>query len=48
MSAAPVLPDGWRLVALDSVGSTNDEAARLSDGIPSERPRERLWQRSVV
>lgn len=31
MSSAPVLPDGWRLVALDSVGSTNDEAARLAD-----------------
>jgi BirA family biotin operon repressor/biotin-[acetyl-CoA-carboxylase] ligase len=31
VSSAPVLPDGWRLVALDSVGSTNDEAARLAD-----------------
>ena len=31
MSSPPVLPDGWRLVALDSVGSTNDEAARLAD-----------------
>jgi BirA family transcriptional regulator, biotin operon repressor / biotin---[acetyl-CoA-carboxylase] ligase len=31
VSPAPVLPDGWRLVALDSVGSTNDEAARLAD-----------------
>ena len=30
MSSTPVLPDGWRLVALDSVGSTNDEAARLA------------------
>jgi BirA family biotin operon repressor/biotin-[acetyl-CoA-carboxylase] ligase len=28
---APVLPDGWTLVALQSVGSTNDEAARLAD-----------------
>jgi BirA family biotin operon repressor/biotin-[acetyl-CoA-carboxylase] ligase len=27
----PVLPDGWTLVALDSVGSTNDEATRLAD-----------------
>jgi BirA family transcriptional regulator, biotin operon repressor / biotin---[acetyl-CoA-carboxylase] ligase len=27
----PVLPDGWTLVALASVGSTNDEAARLAD-----------------
>lgn len=26
---APVLPPGWSLVALDSVGSTNDEARRL-------------------
>src|SRR6185436_12611332 len=26
----PVLPDGWTLVALQSVGSTNDEAARLA------------------
>ena len=31
MSPAPVLPDGWTLVALDTVGSTNDEAARLAD-----------------
>ena len=31
MSRAPVLPDGWTLVALDSVGSTNDEAARRAD-----------------
>jgi BirA family biotin operon repressor/biotin-[acetyl-CoA-carboxylase] ligase len=31
MSPAPVLPDGWTLVALDSVGSTNDEAAHLAD-----------------
>ena len=31
MSPAPVLPDGWTLVALHSVGSTNDEAARLAD-----------------
>ncbi len=31
MTAAPVLPDGWTLVALDSVGSTNDEAARLAE-----------------
>ena len=30
MSSAPVLPDGWRLVALPSVGSTNDVAARLA------------------
>ncbi len=32
MTQTPVLPDGWTLVALDSVGSTNDEAARLADG----------------
>jgi BirA family transcriptional regulator, biotin operon repressor / biotin---[acetyl-CoA-carboxylase] ligase len=31
VSLAPVLPDGWTLVALDSVGRTNDEAARLAD-----------------
>jgi BirA family biotin operon repressor/biotin-[acetyl-CoA-carboxylase] ligase len=31
VSSTPVLPDGWRLVALDSVGSTMDEAARLAD-----------------
>ena len=31
MSSAPVLPDGWRLIALDTVGSTNDEAAALAD-----------------
>lgn len=31
MSFAPVLPDGWTLVALESVGSTNDEAVRLAD-----------------
>ena len=31
MSRAPVLPDGWTLVALQSVGSTNDEAARLAE-----------------
>ena len=30
MTPAPVLPDGWTLVALPSVGSTNDEAARLA------------------
>ena len=31
MSPAPVLPDGWTLVALDTIGSTNDEAAHLAD-----------------
>lgn len=31
MSSPPVLPDGWTLVALDTVGSTNDVAARLAD-----------------
>lgn len=36
MSSAPVLPDGWRLVALDSVGSTNDEAAQLADAGAAE------------
>jgi BirA family transcriptional regulator, biotin operon repressor / biotin---[acetyl-CoA-carboxylase] ligase len=33
---APVLPDGWTLVALDSVGSTNDEAARLAEAGAAE------------
>lgn len=36
MNPAPVLPDGWRLVALDTVGSTSDEAARLADAGASE------------
>ncbi len=36
MSSTPVLPDGWTLVALASVGSTNDEAARLADSGASE------------
>ena len=31
MTSMPVLPDGWTLVALASVGSTNDEAIRLAD-----------------
>ena len=31
MSSAPVLPDGWTLVALQSVASTNDEATRLAE-----------------
>lgn len=31
MTSAPVLPDGWTLHALDSVGSTNDEATRLAE-----------------
>jgi len=31
VSPAPVLPDGWRLVALPTVGSTMDEATRLAD-----------------
>ena len=36
MSSRPVLPDGWTLVALQSVGSTNDQAARLADGGAAE------------
>jgi BirA family biotin operon repressor/biotin-[acetyl-CoA-carboxylase] ligase len=36
VSSAPVLPDGWTLVAFDSVGSTNDEAARLADAGATE------------
>jgi BirA family biotin operon repressor/biotin-[acetyl-CoA-carboxylase] ligase len=31
VSRTPVLPDGWTLVALESVGSTNDQAARLAE-----------------
>jgi BirA family biotin operon repressor/biotin-[acetyl-CoA-carboxylase] ligase len=31
VSRAPVLPDGWTLVALESVGSTNDEAMHLAE-----------------
>jgi BirA family biotin operon repressor/biotin-[acetyl-CoA-carboxylase] ligase len=31
VTESPVLPDGWTLVALESVGSTNDEAARLAE-----------------
>lgn len=31
MSPAPVLPDGWTLRTLASVGSTNDEAMRLAE-----------------
>ncbi len=36
MTLQPVLPDGWTLVALDSVGSTNDEADRLAVGSAPE------------
>lgn len=36
MTSAPVLPDGWTLVALHSVGSTNDEAMRLAEAGASE------------
>ena len=36
MTDAPVLPDGWRLVALQSVGSTNDEALRLAEAGAAE------------
>lgn len=32
----PVLPDGWTLVALESVGSTNDEATRRADAGAAE------------
>ena len=31
MTSAPVLPDGWTLVALESVSSTNDEASSLAE-----------------
>ncbi|HYD04356.1 MAG TPA: biotin--[acetyl-CoA-carboxylase] ligase, partial [Reyranella sp.] len=36
MTSTPVLPDGWTLVALQSVGSTNDEAARLAEAGAAE------------
>lgn len=36
MSLPPVLPDGWTLVALETVGSTNDEAARLAESGAAE------------
>jgi BirA family biotin operon repressor/biotin-[acetyl-CoA-carboxylase] ligase len=36
VTSAPVLPDGWTLVALQSVGSTNDEATRLAEAGASE------------
>jgi BirA family biotin operon repressor/biotin-[acetyl-CoA-carboxylase] ligase len=36
VTPAPVLPDGWTLVALDSVASTNDEASRLADAGAAE------------
>lgn len=36
MTPAPVLPDGWTLVALDVVGSTNDEAGRLAEAGAAE------------
>lgn len=36
MTPAPVLPDGWTLVAFDSVASTNDEAGRLADAGAAE------------
>lgn len=36
MSEKPRLPEGYRLVALDTVGSTNDEAKRLArNGAPA-------------
>jgi BirA family biotin operon repressor/biotin-[acetyl-CoA-carboxylase] ligase len=36
VNLAPVLPDGWSLIALDSVGSTNDEAGRLAEAGAAE------------
>jgi BirA family biotin operon repressor/biotin-[acetyl-CoA-carboxylase] ligase len=36
VSQAPVLPDGWTLTALESVGSTNDEATRLAEAGAAE------------
>ena len=46
MTRTPVLPDGWTLVALDSVGSTNDEAARLADSGVAEGTV--VWAREQV
>jgi BirA family biotin operon repressor/biotin-[acetyl-CoA-carboxylase] ligase len=37
VNSAPVLPDGWTLVTLQSVGSTNDEAAKLAEQGASAR-----------
>jgi BirA family biotin operon repressor/biotin-[acetyl-CoA-carboxylase] ligase len=36
VTPAPVLPDGWTLVALDTVASTNDEAGRLAEAGAAE------------
>jgi BirA family biotin operon repressor/biotin-[acetyl-CoA-carboxylase] ligase len=36
VTSTPVLPDGWTLVALQSAGSTNDEAARLAEAGAAE------------
>jgi len=36
VTSQPVLPDGWTLVALQSVGSTNDEATRLAEAGAAE------------
>lgn len=36
MTFAPVLPDGWTLITLESVGSTNDEATTLADSGAAE------------
>ncbi|HKV14392.1 MAG TPA: biotin--[acetyl-CoA-carboxylase] ligase [Reyranella sp.] len=46
MSPTPVLPDGWTLVALQSVGSTNDEAARLADSGAAEGTV--VWAREQI
>jgi BirA family biotin operon repressor/biotin-[acetyl-CoA-carboxylase] ligase len=41
--AAPTLPDGFRLHALDTVGSTNDEAKRLARAGAADRTL--IWAR---
>jgi BirA family biotin operon repressor/biotin-[acetyl-CoA-carboxylase] ligase len=46
VSPTPVLPDGWTLVALQSVGSTNDEAARLADSGAAEGTV--VWAREQI
>ena len=48
MTRTPVLPDGWTLVALDSVGSTNDEAKRRADRRQNQSVLERCETRRQI
>ena len=44
MSPTPLLPDGYRLIVLDAIDSTNDEAKRRAlDGAPNSTV---IWARS--